>query len=176
MFNSLNMLFISNKPCQCRNIDYYYLRIQGWILVKIIFLISEDSTLKKNHICSVMFSMLVSSAVDDLFSDRDWVKPKTIQLVFIAGPLSMQHYGVRAKTGWLRIRKKCIRVVWHFYPWTVVFSELALKIFNSVCWSSTKQTSSSSHQAAMCSRHDMAEKLLIWCWAILTHSSTPLTK
>ena len=29
---------------------------------------------------------------------------KTIKLVFAASPLSMQHYGVRAKTGWLKIR------------------------------------------------------------------------
>jgi hypothetical protein len=29
----------------------------------------------------------------------DWVKPKTIRLVFVASPLSTQHYGKRAKTG-----------------------------------------------------------------------------
>jgi hypothetical protein len=28
------------------------------------------------------------------------VKPKTIKLVFVASPLSTQHYGERVKTGW----------------------------------------------------------------------------
>ena len=37
-----------------------------------------------------MVSMLASSAVDRGF-ESDWVKPKTIELVFVASPLSMQH-------------------------------------------------------------------------------------
>ena len=41
------------------------------------------------------------------------------------------------------------------------FSELAVQNSNSVCWSSTKRTSSSSHWKLTCSRHDIAEKLLI---------------
>ena len=32
---------------------------------------------------------------------------------------------------------------------------------NSACWSSTKRTAS-SHQNVPCSRHDIAENLLIW--------------
>ena len=35
------------------------------------------------------------------------VKPNTIKLVFVASPLSTQHSGERAKTGWLRIRITC---------------------------------------------------------------------
>ena len=35
------------------------------------------------------------------------VKPKTIKLVFVASPPSRQHYGVRAKTRWLRIQIMC---------------------------------------------------------------------
>ena len=42
-----------------------------------------------------MDSMLALSIVDHGF------KPKTKKMVFIASPLSMQHLGVRAKTGWL---------------------------------------------------------------------------
>jgi hypothetical protein len=42
------------------------------------------------------------------------------------------------------------------------FSELALYKSNSVCWSSTKRTSSSSHWKLTCSRYDIAEKLLNW--------------
>ena len=34
-------------------------------------------------------------------------KPKTTKLVFVASPLSTQHYGVKAKTGWLGIRIMC---------------------------------------------------------------------
>jgi len=30
-----------------------------------------------------------------------------MKLVFVASPLSMQHYGERAKTGWLGIRIMC---------------------------------------------------------------------
>ena len=37
-----------------------------------------------------------------------WVKPKTIKLVFVASPLSTQHLGERAKTGWLEIRIMCL--------------------------------------------------------------------
>jgi len=45
-------------------------------------------------------------------------------------------------------------------PTNCCFSELELS--NSVCSSSIKETSSSSRQNVTCSRHDMAEKLLIW--------------
>ena len=55
------------------------------------------------------------------------MKPKTIKLIFVASPLSRQHYGERAKTGWLGIRIMCVRVGQYVYPWTVVSaSELAL--------------------------------------------------
>ena len=40
--------------------------------------------------------MVLWSVVD---TSPDWVKPKTIRLVFVASPLSTQHYGKRAKTG-----------------------------------------------------------------------------
>jgi hypothetical protein len=35
------------------------------------------------------------------------VSAKTIKLVFVASPLSTQHTGERAKTGWLGIRIMC---------------------------------------------------------------------
>ena len=38
-----------------------------------------------------------------------------------------------------------------------------------MCWSRTKRTSSSSHWKLTCSRHDIAEKLLNWRWATITH-------
>jgi hypothetical protein len=47
--------------------------------------------------------------VSVLPSGRSWlssmrVKPKNIKLVFTAFPPSTEHYGIRAKTGWLRKR------------------------------------------------------------------------
>ena len=39
------------------------------------------------------------------------------------------------------------------------FSELGLWKSKSVCWSSTKQSSSSSHWKLTCSRHDIAETI-----------------
>jgi hypothetical protein len=47
--------------------------------------------------------------VSVLASSKSWVQPpdgsnQTIKLVFAASPLSMQHEGVRAETGWIRIR------------------------------------------------------------------------
>ena len=53
------------------------------------------------------------------------IKPKTIQLVFVASPLSTQHYGERAKIGWLGIRIMCPNGV-TFLPADCCFSELAL--------------------------------------------------
>jgi hypothetical protein len=47
-----------------------------------------------NRIGDVMGSMLTLSAV-------------TIKFVFVASPLSTQHSGDRAKTGWLGIRIMC---------------------------------------------------------------------
>jgi hypothetical protein len=45
-------------------------------------------------------------------------------------------------------------------PADSLFSEPALCKFYSGCWSRTKWTS--SHQNSFCSRHDIAEHLLIW--------------
>jgi hypothetical protein len=39
------------------------------------------------------------------------VKPRTIKLVFVASPLRTQHYGKRAKIGWLGIRIMCPNIV-----------------------------------------------------------------
>ena len=47
------------------------------------------------------------------------VKPKTIKLIFVASPLSMQQLGERTKTGWVGIRI-CVPVERHVYPRTVV--------------------------------------------------------
>ena len=75
--------------------------------------------------------MLSSSAVDREFESRYQIKP-----------LSMQHYGERAKIRWLGSRIMC---------------PSGATCISSHCWSSTKQTSSSSHWKLTCSRHDIAE-------------------
>jgi hypothetical protein len=46
--------------------------------------------IKINRISGVMVNVLALSAVDRGF-EPDRVKPKTIKLVFVASPLSMQH-------------------------------------------------------------------------------------
>jgi hypothetical protein len=53
------------------------------------------------------------------------VKLKTIKLVFVASPLSMQHQGERTKTGWLGIRIMCQSGA-ICLPTDCCFSELAL--------------------------------------------------
>jgi len=53
------------------------------------------------------------------------VKARTIKLVFVASPLSTQHYRERAKIGWLGIRIMCPNGV-TFLPADCCFSELAL--------------------------------------------------
>ena len=53
------------------------------------------------------------------------------------------------------------------------FSELALYKSNSVCWSRTKRTSSSSsHWKWTCSRHDIAENIAELALKTITHSLT----
>ena len=71
-------------------------------------------------------------------------KPKTMTLVSVASPLSTQHKGERAKTGWLWIRimfqsgATCLLI-------DCCFSELALyKSSYAYCYS-TNRTSSTSH-------------------------------
>jgi hypothetical protein len=64
------------------------LSIHGNVLL--FYLLCATTLQKVNHIGSVMVSVLASSAVDRGF-DPDQVKPKTIKLVFVASPLSMQH-------------------------------------------------------------------------------------
>ena len=66
----------------------------------------------------IMVSVLASNVIDRGFEPRSG-QPSTITLVCVASTKSTQHYGERAKTGWLGIRK-CVRVEWHVYPRTVV--------------------------------------------------------
>ena len=73
---------------------------------------------------------------------------------------------VRAKIG-VRIRLMCLSGV-TCLPAGCYFTEQALLKSKSVCWSSTKW-SSSSHWKTTCS-HYIAEKLLSWCQTTITHT------
>ena len=48
-----------------------------------------------------MVSVFASSTIYCVF-EPDQVKVKTVRLVFVASPISMQHYRARAKTGLLQ--------------------------------------------------------------------------
>ena len=71
-----------------------------------------------------MVSVIASSAVDRGF-EPGRIEPKTVKLVFVASLLSTQHYGERAKTGWLGIRIVCPSGM-TCLPADCCFSELAL--------------------------------------------------
>ena len=79
---------------------------------------------QKHRIGGVMVTVLASSAQIVCLSPGR-VKPRTMQLVFVASPLSTQHYAERAKIGWLGIRIMCPNGM-PFLPADCCFSELAL--------------------------------------------------
>ena len=54
-----------------------------------------------------MVSMLALSVVDHGFEPWSGQTKDYVKFVFAASPLSMEHSGGRAKTGWLRIRIMC---------------------------------------------------------------------
>jgi hypothetical protein len=72
-----------------------------------------------------MVSVLAPSAVDRGFESRSGKTKDYIKFVFVASPLSTQHYGERAKTGWLGIRIVCPTGA-TYLPADCCFSELAL--------------------------------------------------
>ena len=106
----------------------------------------------------VMVSVFASSAIDSVFEPRSR-QTKWLKLVSVASPLSMQHKGVRAKTGWIGIRIICPGAATCLSE-DCCFSQLALLIPKYLtCWSSKQHLIISSN--ITCSRHDIAETLLI---------------
>ena len=103
-----------------------------------------------NCICGEMVSVPASSAVNCWFKPQSCrTKNYKIGICFF----SAKHAVLRSKSKyWLARNQNYV---------SRVECELALKS-NSVYWSRTKWTSSSSHWKLTCSRHDIAEKLLIW--------------
>jgi len=90
---------------------------------------------------------------------------QTIKLVFGATPLSLQHWGVRAKTGLFGIRIMC--------PSGATYLHLDC-CTSEQAWSSAKWTPLSPHRNVTYSRHDIAEKLLNRCKTMITHLLTPI--
>ena len=66
-----------------------------------------------------MVSVLALSAVDHGI-EPGWVKQKTIKLVFVTFPLSMQYLGERAKTWLAENQDNLYELGRHVYPQTVV--------------------------------------------------------
>ena len=120
-------------------------------LTCIFFLASQ-----KNCICGVMVSVLTSSLVDYVFDPRS-SQTKDYKIGICC--FSTKHAVLRRKSNGIRIMclsgATCLSA-------DCCFSEQHYKNPNSAFWSSTTQTSSSSHCKLTCSRHDIAEKLLNW--------------
>ena len=154
--NVLLILFILQGTVPLTTTDNYYCQTTNNNHFVILFCFVF------NHIDGVMVSLIAPSEVDRGFEPRlGQSKAKDYKLVFVASPLSTQHSGKRATTGWLGIRIMFpSEATYLAADWCL--SELALQKSNSACWSRTRRTSSSSHWKFTCSRHDMTEKLLSW--------------
>jgi hypothetical protein len=70
---------------------------------------SRGNNNQKHRIGAVMVSVLTSSAVDRGFEPRSG-QTKDYKIGICSSPLSTQHYGERAKIGWLGIRIMCPNV------------------------------------------------------------------
>ena len=98
--------------------------VKGGLLSHCDKLYSRGNINQKYHICGVWLAC--SHRVRQIVgSSPGRVKPRTLHLVFVASPLNTQHYGERAKIGWLEIRIMCPNGM-TFLPADCCFSELAL--------------------------------------------------
>ena len=75
--------------------------VKGGLLLYCAKIYSRGNINQKHRIGDVMVSVLVGSSPGR-------VKPKTIQLVCVASPLSTQHYGERAN--WLARNQKSLKI------------------------------------------------------------------
>jgi hypothetical protein len=87
-------------------------------------------------------------------------KPKTVKLVFVTSPLSMQHLGERAANDWFRIRISC---------WDCFFSEVALK-FQLCVLIDFKANNIIISSNVTCSCHGIDDKLLILLETTITEN------
>ena len=103
--------------------------------------------------------MLASSAVEREFKPR-LCQTKDYKIGICC--FSAKHAALRRKS-WLARNQDNVSE-------DCCFSELVLWKSNSVCWSSTKRTSSSSHWKLTCSQNDIANKFLNWCKTTITRT------
>ena len=104
-----------------------------------------------------MVSMLALSEVDCGFEHRaGQIKDYTIGICcFSAKNAALK----RKNIDWLAQNQDIFSSGVTFLSAYYCFSDLALKKHQKACWSSTKQTSSSSQWNLTCSRHDIAEQI-----------------
>ena len=99
----------------------------------------DDSTTHSNQLGGVMVRV-PNSIVEGCGFDPWPIKPKTLKLAFSAFLLSLQHFGIRSKTGQPRVRIMCLGKV-ACLPADFYFCELVCKKSGLACPSSTKQDS-----------------------------------
>ena len=98
MKHSTNLL---SRICTSQGIEY--LTLEGSVPYEIYILLGIIFVQR----CKYSIGFLPPGVRQIVGQSPGRVKPKTIKLVFVASPLCTQHYGVRAKTGWLGIRIMC---------------------------------------------------------------------
>jgi hypothetical protein len=98
-----------NSTCIYISVTYLFKALNTMFITQNLIKIGKREFFLTNG-CNLHLKLLWICLVIDV----DYC-PRTITLVCVASPLSTQHYGERAKTGWFRSR----RIV-HVYPRTVV--------------------------------------------------------
>ena len=79
-----------NDPTPCKiDVDWFFRYIWQYIMYIYIYMSNHHPSHLKPH-----GGVMVSSQI----------KPKAVKLVFAVSLVSMQHYGVRARTSWIRMR------------------------------------------------------------------------
>jgi hypothetical protein len=101
-----NIKILCKVPCQ--TYKKIYMKIFRKVVINVFCEIYKWICLIWDHIGGIIDSMLTSGAVYRGFEPRS-VKPKIINLIFAATPLSMQHWGIRGNTSWLGINIMCQR-------------------------------------------------------------------
>jgi hypothetical protein len=101
-------------------------------------------------------------------SSPDWIKPKTRKLVC---GFSAKHAALKWKSkDWLARNQDNVSEWGVMSIRGMLFQWASTIKSNSVCWSRTKRSSSSSNWKLTCSRHNIAEKVLNWRYVTITRS------
>ena len=115
-----------------------------------------------------MVSVVASSAVDCGF--KPWsgqTKDYKIGICCFSAKLPALR---RKSKDWLAWNQDNVSEWGNMSICRLLFQLGSTKKSNYVCWSSTKQTSSSFHWKLTCFRHEITEKLQSWRYTTITHS------